>query len=112
MINILVLRDKQNIITIEATGHSGYAEAGSDIVCSSVSTLLQSLIKGLDEVLRIEPKYIIDEDIPHLSVSIRRDLSREDMVKAQALMQTTYLSLVDISNGYAKFIKIKEKQND
>ncbi|MBR2969591.1 MAG: ribosomal-processing cysteine protease Prp [Clostridia bacterium] len=112
MINILVLRNKQNIITIEATGHSGYAEAGSDIVCSSVSTLLQSLINGLVEVVKVQPKYTIDEDIPHLSVSIDKNLDRETMSKVQILMQSTYLSLVDISNSYAKFIKIKEKQSD
>ena len=109
MINILVLKDKENIITIEATGHSGYAESGSDIVCSSVSTLLQSLINGLVEVVKAEPKYTIDEDIPHLSVSIS-GLSVDKMHDAQMLMKTTYLSLVDISNSYAKFIKIKEKQ--
>ena len=112
MINILVLRNKQNIITIEATGHSGYADAGSDIVCSSVSTLLQSLINGLVEVVKVQPKYTIDEDIPHLSVSIDKNLDRETMSKVQILMQSTYLSLVDISNSYAKFIKIKEKQSD
>ncbi len=112
MINILVLRNKQNIITIEATGHSGYAESGSDIVCSSVSTLLQSLINGLVEVVKVETQYSIDEDIPHLSVSIDKDLDREAMSKVQILMQTTHLSLVDISNSYAKFIKIKEKQSD
>ena len=109
MINILVLKDKENIITIEATGHSGYAESGSDIVCSSVSTLLQSLINGLIEVVKAEPKYMIDEDIPHLSVSISQ-LPADKMHDAQLLMRTTYLSLVDISNSYAKFIKIKEKQ--
>lgn len=27
--------------TIEASGHSGYAEHGSDIVCASISTIMQ-----------------------------------------------------------------------
>jgi uncharacterized protein YsxB (DUF464 family) len=109
MINILVLKDKQNIITIEATGHSGYAEAGADIVCSSVSTLLQSLINGLIKVVGVKPNYIIDEDIPHLSVSVK-DVAKDKMGEVQILMKSTYLSLVGISNSYAKFIKIKEKQ--
>lgn len=111
MINILVLKDKQHIITIEATGHSGYAEQGSDIVCSSVSTLLQSLINGLIEVVGVKPNYIVDEDIPHLSVSVK-NIDKDKMREVQILMKSTYLSLVDISNSYAKFIKIKEKQND
>ena len=109
MINILVLKDKQNIITIEATGHSGYAEAGEDIVCSSVSTLLQSLINGLMNVVQVKPNYTIDEDIPHLSVNVI-DIPKDKMNEAQILMKSTYLGLVNISNSYAKFIKIKEKQ--
>ena len=105
MINILVIKDKQNIITIEATGHSGYAEAGRDIVCSAVSTLIQNLAVGLTEVLKKQAKIIIDEEIPHMCVSL---LDNDE--KAQILMQTTLLSLKEIANGYSNYIKIKEKQ--
>ena len=111
MINILIIKSKQNIVTIEATGHSGYAEAGSDIVCSAVSTLMQSLANGLTEVVKAEAKVIVDEDIPHLSVSLCEQ-NVEKFKNAQLLMQTTILSLKEIANGYSKFIKIKEKQND
>ena len=111
MISILIVKSKQNIITVEATGHSGYAEQGSDIVCSAISTLMQNLANGLTEVVKAEAKVIVDEDIPHLSVT----LTEKDVDKfkyAQMLMQTTVLSLKEVANGYSKFIKIKEKQND
>lgn len=112
MINILVLKSKQNIITIEATGHSGYAENGSDIVCSAVSTLLESLINGLIEVVNVEPDYKIDEEIPMLRVSLNNNLSTDDMKNSQILMKSTLLALKSVRDGYSKFIKIKEKQND
>ena len=105
MINILVIKDNQNIITIEATGHSGYAEAGSDIVCSAVSTLMQNLAVGLMEVLHLSPKVIIDEQIPHMCVELG-----EKNEQAQLLMKTTVLSLKEIAKGYSNYIKIKEKQ--
>lgn len=111
MINVTVVKYNQHIITIEATGHSGYAESGADIVCSAVSTLLQSLIVGLDEVVKVEPNYTIDEKIPHLSVSVSRDISHEKMKEAQILMKSIYLGLKKVADGYAKFIKIKEKHN-
>ena len=111
MINILIIKSKQNIVTIEATGHSGYAEEGSDIVCSAVSTLMQNLANGLTEIIKANAKVIVDEDIPHLSISLCEE-NEEKFKYAQMLMQTTILSLKEVANGYSKFIKIKEKQND
>lgn len=112
MINVTIVRFNRNIITIEATGHSGYAEAGHDIVCSAVSTLTENLISGLERVVGITPRVNIDENIPHLSVSIPKDLEKSKMHDAQILMQTTYLGLIDARDSFKKFIKIKEMHND
>ena len=111
MINILIVKSKQNIITIEATGHSGYAEQGQDIVCSAVSTLMESMANGLTEVVKANAKIVVDEEMPHLSVSLN-ETDIEKCKNAQVLMQTTALSLKEVAKGYSKFIKIKEKQND
>ena len=112
MINITVVKSNSKIITIEATGHSGYADEGQDIVCAAVSTLTQALINGLIEVVKISPNYTIDEDIPQLSVTIPNEIEEEKSKYAQVLMNSTYLALKDIADSYSKFIKIKEKQND
>ena len=111
MINDLIVKSKQNIITVEATGHSGYAEQGKDIVCSAVSTLMQNLANGITEVIKANAKIVVDEEIPHLSVTLAED-DNNKCKYAQILMQTTILSLKEIANGYSKYIKIKEKQND
>ena len=52
MINITVIKKKQNIKSIQATGHSGYAEQGEDIVCSAVSVLMETLANGLTEIVK------------------------------------------------------------
>ena len=111
MINVIVIKEKQTIKTIEATGPSGYAEHGSDIVCSAVSTLLETLANGLTEVVKADVVVKVDETIPHLSVTLNEQ-NEEKFKYAQMLMQTTILSLKEVANGYGKFIKIKEKQND
>ena len=112
MINITIIKSNNKILTIEATGHSGYAESGKDIVCSAVSTLTQALINGLIEVVKITPNYVIDEEIPHLSVTLPKDIDGEKSKYAQVLMSSTYLALKQVADSYKKFIKIKEKQND
>lgn len=40
----------KNSFQIVADGHAGYAAYGSDIVCASVSILLQTLMARLDDV--------------------------------------------------------------
>ena len=111
MINVIVIKEKQTIKTIEATGHSGYAEHGADIVCSAISTLMETLANGLTEVVKANAKIVVDEEIPHLSVT----LTEEDPEKckyAQVLMQSTLLGIKGVAQEFSKFIKIKEKQND
>lgn len=111
MINVIVIKEKQTIKTIEATGHSGYAEEGSDIVCSAVSSLMQTLANGLTEVVKAKANIKVDENIPHLSVILTEE-DKEKCKMAQVLMQSTLLGIKGVAQGYSKFIKIKEKQND
>ena len=112
MINVTVVKLNNKISVIEATGHSGYAESGSDIVCSAVSALVQNLLLGLTEVLHLNVEQLIDENVPHFMVKLPNSLNGTESAKAQILMQTTYLSLKSVAKDYSKFIKIKEKQND
>ena len=111
MINVIVIKEKQTIKTIEATGHSGYAECGADIVCSAVSVLMETLANSLTEIVKANAKVIVDETIPHLSV-ILNETDKEKCEKAQLLMQTTVLGIKGVAQEFYKFIKIKEKQND
>ena len=111
MINVIVIKGKQTIKTIEATGHSGYAEHGQDIVCSAISTLMETLANGLIEIVKADVKVVVDENIPHLSVTLN-DNDKEKCKYAQVLMQSTLLGIKSVAKEFFKFIKIKEKQND
>ena len=111
MINVIVIKEKQTIKTLEATGHSGYAEQGNDIVCSAVSTLMETLANGIMEVVKAKAQIIYDENIPHISVTLL-ETDQDKMEKAQVLMQSTLLGIKGVAYEFSKFIKIKEKQND
>ena len=111
MINITVIKKKHNIKSIQATGHSGYAEQGGDIVCSAVSVLMETLANGLTEIVKAEVKVVVDEEIPHLMLELIEQ-DAEKFKYAQMLMKTTLLGLKGVEGEYGKYIKIKEKQND
>lgn len=103
MINLTILKSNDAITTLQAKGHSGYAEAGQDIVCSAVSTIMQTTLNGLLEVTKSAVDYEINQDIPFLRISVKA----EDMA-AQILMKSAYLALKQIADDYKKYIKIKE----
>ena len=111
MINVIVIKEKQTIKTLEATGHSGYAEQGNDIVCSAVSTLMETLANSLIEIVKAKAEIKYDESVPHLSVTLF-ETDKDKCEKAQILMQSTLLGIKGVAYEFSKFIKIKEKQND
>lgn len=103
MINLTILKSNDAITTIQAKGHSGYAVAGQDIVCSAVSTIMQTTLNGLLEVVKVDVDYQIDEQIPFLRISVN-----EKDKQAQILMKSAYLALKQIAGDYKNYIKIKE----
>ncbi len=103
MINLTILKSNDTICSIQAKGHSGYAEAGQDIVCSAVSSIMQMTLNGLTDVVKTKVDFAIDEDVPFMRISV--DGSDK---QAQILMKSAYLSLKQIAGEYKKYIKIKE----
>ena len=49
------------LIGYRSQGHTGYAEAGQDIVCAAVSALTQSTLNGLRSVLKAPVMFDIDD---------------------------------------------------
>ena len=109
MIKIIIERKDDIIQSISSSGHSGYAEQGSDIVCASVSVLLQNAIKTFDEILNIKTFYTIDENKPSLSITLPK-LSGEMFKMADLIMKSTVNGLYDLCDTFPKHINIKEKR--
>lgn len=64
MIKIILTED-----SIEISGHANYAEPGKDIVCASVSTIIQLAQMGLRQLARQYPENIkVYEDYSDLDL--------------------------------------------
>ncbi|MBR4807939.1 MAG: ribosomal-processing cysteine protease Prp [Lachnospiraceae bacterium] len=50
------------IVGFDCTGHAGYAEAGYDIFCAAVSTLVINTVNSIDELTEDAFKVDSDED--------------------------------------------------
>ncbi|MBQ8522354.1 MAG: ribosomal-processing cysteine protease Prp [Clostridia bacterium] len=110
MIKIIIEReDDDRIKSISSSGHSGYSSQGSDIVCASVSVLLQNAQKTFEEILNVDTFFTLDENKPSLSITLPT-LSGEKLKFADLIMKSTVNGLYDLMDTFPKYINIKEKR--
>ncbi len=99
MIKVVIKFQDDNIIAVDIKGHAVRdAEAviigeAYDMVCNSVSVLSQSLLIGLESVLKINCSYEIYDGYISLDLS---DIEKEELLRAQVLLKTFELSLESI----------------
>ena len=88
---------------IKITGHAGYDNAGKDIVCASVSSIIYTTVNGL---LNINEKSIefLDND-EHLEIKV---LLSDDIPNSLILNMMTILK--DLEKSYPKNIKVNEEK--
>ena len=89
-----------------AQGHTGYAEAGSDIVCAAVSALTQSTLNGLRNVLKAPVMYDIDDQRALLEAKLTPGATEEQVRQAQLLLLTLLEVLQAIERSYPRNVRI------
>ena len=105
MIRAVLRADPDGHLTgFEIKGHSGYAEEGSDIVCSAVSILSVTCLNSLESLCGIRPAVKGGED-GYLSVRLPADLSAEQTHDAQILLGMLRQGLKDLADEYPKYVQ-------
>ncbi len=56
MITAVLYREGEDLTGCRAEGHSGWAEAGNDIVCAAVSILTCTCVNALESVCGVIPR--------------------------------------------------------
>ncbi|NLZ44658.1 MAG: ribosomal-processing cysteine protease Prp [Clostridia bacterium] len=92
-----------------AEGHTGYAPAGSDIVCAGVSALLQSTVIALDELLGIPVELKTEKKTGLFICRLPAALTGEQQEKADLLFRSAYLGLLRMANEYPEHLRVAIK---
>ena len=108
MIKIRVKRKSGKIVEIIASGHSGYAERGKDIICAAVSAVVQTGFLGVNNINSKQVKINRDDEDGFISLKILK-FSEKDMEKAQIILDTMILGLKDIELDNKKYLKLEEE---
>jgi uncharacterized protein YsxB (DUF464 family) len=78
-----------------------------DLICNSVSVLSQSVIIGLDEVLKLNSTYEINDGYLKLDL---QDFTQEELSQAQVLLRTFEKSLESVILGFDQLVGEKKRR--
>lgn len=108
MTKVEIFRKNGNIIGYKASGHSGYSEQGSDIICSAISTSLQMTLIGIQEVLKLKVDFKINDDF--LDVDLK-NISQDKLTQTNILTEAMAIFLKELTKQYPKYIRLVEKED-
>ena len=98
------------LLGYRANGHSGYAEAGADIVCAAISALTQTTLNGLKNVLKAPVMFDQDDDGAFIEAVLTPEASEDQLRQAQLLLVTLLEGLQAIQREYPRNLRIIFKE--
>ena len=101
MIQVTFAVESKIITGFEVSGHSGFSEQGSDIVCAAVSSAAYMTANTVTDVLDLNCFVTADDGLMILK------LSKEEAEKAQDILNGFLLHINALSKEYADFIDLK-----
>mgnify|MGYP004579317263 CR=1 FL=1 len=96
------------IHTVEISGHAGYADEGSDIVCAAISSALDLTSCLLEDVLGLPIHTEIDEASGRILLSLPQQMEDGDALQAQNAMSALMVYLINLGVRYPDFIEVME----
>lgn len=99
MIKVNFFTSDSTINGFEISGHSGSAEAGSDIICSAVSSAAYMAANTLTEIVKCEA--VADISDGYMSFTVKTGLS-----EAQQILEGLELHLEALAADYPDNIKV------
>ena len=108
MITINIVRDKSGFIwQYIVDGHAGFAEEGSDIICSAVSTVAYTGINALEELVGIK-NYGIEKG--YMICSVPTDISPELKEKVSIILETIVVGFKQLQLTYEDYVSVLDEE--
>ena len=98
--------ENDRITGFSVSGHSGYAEAGSDIVCAAISAVVTMAEATINEVCGAKAKVRVKDDQARITLMLPASCDEEDTV--QAVLAGMMVTLLSLQEDYPDFIEVLE----
>ncbi|MDD7675755.1 MAG: ribosomal-processing cysteine protease Prp [Eubacteriales bacterium] len=101
----------------EEQGHSGYGEAGDDVLCAALSAMTMLIVNTVEIAYASDIEYTVDEGATHISVRSKAALPEfeEDEKKRYAVsgvFMAYYYQLNDMLEEYYDYLDVEVVDRD
>ena len=98
--------EDERITGFSISGHSGYAEAGSDIVCAAISAVVTMAEATINEVCGAKAKVRVKEEDARVTLTLPVSCDEEESI--QAVLAGMMLTLCSMRDDYPDYIEVLE----
>ena len=88
------------------SGHSGYAEAGQDVVCAAISAIVTMAEATINDVCGAKAKVRVKEEDARVTLTLPTSCDEEESV--QAVLAGMLLTLCSMRDDYPEYIEVLE----
>ena len=107
MTTITIKKYNNSFEYIECSGHTGFGEQGTDVLCASISTLVQGCALGIKNVANVSIDIQTNND-GYYKFTIPSNISNNQKEQVNTLVNTLIECLKDLLKGYSKYMKLEE----
>ena len=88
------------------SGHSGYAEAGADIVCAAISAVVTMAEATINDVCGAKAKVRVKDEQARITLTLPVSCDEEETV--QAVLAGMMITLAGMRDDYPDYIEVLE----
>ncbi|MDO5022416.1 MAG: ribosomal-processing cysteine protease Prp [Eubacteriales bacterium] len=103
MTTVSLFKVKGRLCGFQIKGHTGYAQAGEDIVCAALSFLSITCANALEQIAKVIPDTDTDEETGYLKVQLEEHLLNK---QTDTIFQVFHLGVQQLSDSYPEYIRI------
>ena len=108
MTTVTFLTEERRIIGFDAVGHSGYGEAGEDIVCAAVTSAVRLVEATVNEVMGLCASVKVNEKNATINFRLPGGLGQTAESTCQNLMAGLMVYLAELHDEYPEHIEVME----
>ena len=98
--------EQDRITGFSISGHSGYAEAGQDIVCAAISAVVTMAEATINDICGAKAKVRVKDADTRITLTLPTSCDEEETV--QAVLAGMMLTLCNMRDDYPDYIEVLE----
>ena len=98
--------EDDRITGFSVSGHSGYAESGSDIICAAITAIVTMAEATINDVCGANAKVRVKKEDARITLTLPTSCDEEDAI--QAVLAGMMLTLCGMRDDYSDYIEVLE----